>query len=115
MMDANKRGNKIKRISVRLDNEMNNYLEKCCKQSGIKNKSVIIRNIIIAAMKGNTVNIRSHEDYKLTKELISEINKIGVNINQIVKDVNQHYYSDYEKSKLFALLQKIIDIVLHIK
>lgn len=43
----------------------------------------------------------------LLKELINEVNHIGVNINQIVKNYNSGFYSDTEKNSLFAYMQKL--------
>ena len=44
---------------------------------------------------------------ELLKELINEVNHIGVNINQIVKDYNSNIFTESEKSRLFAYLQKL--------
>lgn len=43
------------------------------------------------------------------KDMTNEINKIGVNINQIVHNLNMGKYTDYEKTKLFAYMQEIYD------
>lgn len=73
----------------------------------------------IDSYKGNKVEtIYTQQDYLMMKEYISatskmenEIHAIGVNINQIVKNHNAHFYLDYEKKKLFALLQELINLV----
>ena len=44
---------------------------------------------------------------ELLKNLINEVNHIGVNINQIVKDYNSNIFTDSEKSRLFAYMQKL--------
>lgn len=44
---------------------------------------------------------------QLIKELINEVNHIGVNINQIVKDYNSNIFIDSEKNRLFAYMQKL--------
>ena len=41
------------------------------------------------------------------KELINEVNHIGVNINQIAKSNNAGFYTDTEKRQLFAYMQKV--------
>ena len=41
------------------------------------------------------------------KELINEVNHIGVNINQIAKSNNAGFYTDTEKRLLFAYMQKV--------
>lgn len=40
-------------------------------------------------------------------ELINEINHIGVNINQIVKNANSGFYRATDKEKLMAYMKKI--------
>ena len=47
------------------------------------------------------------------KQLINEINAIGRNINQIVKNNNSSLYSTYDKNQLFALMNKILEIVIN--
>lgn len=44
---------------------------------------------------------------KLLKELINEINHIGININQIVKNHNSELYSEEDKTRLFAYMRKL--------
>lgn len=44
----------------------------------------------------------------LLKDLINEVNHIGVNINQIVKNHNSGFYNDTEKQRLVAYLRKLI-------
>lgn len=44
---------------------------------------------------------------QLLRELINEVNRIGVNINQIVKNNNAEFYKPEEKERLFAYLKKL--------
>ena len=44
---------------------------------------------------------------QLLKELINEINHIGVNINQIVKSYNEGFYSQDDKTRLYAYMKKL--------
>jgi len=48
---------------------------------------------------------------RLLKELIDEINHIGVNINQIAKNNNMHFYSKEDKESLLAYQQKLNKIL----
>lgn len=84
------------------------YMESQCKTYGI-NSSEYIRRLIDKDM-GNSVPNRSKEAFLIHKQMVYEINRIGNNINQIVKNVNMHYYTEYEKKKLFALMNKIIEL-----
>ncbi len=51
----------------------------------------------------------------LIKNLINEVNHIGVNINQIVKNNNAEFYIPSEKNELFAymnlLLRKMQEVI----
>ena len=44
---------------------------------------------------------------KLLKELINEINRIGININQIVFNSNAQLYSRKDKEQLVAYMKKL--------
>jgi len=44
---------------------------------------------------------------KLLKTLINEINRIGININQIVFNYNLGLYSEDDKSRLVAYMRKL--------
>lgn len=43
----------------------------------------------------------------LMKELINEINHIGVNINQVVRNNNSGIYSENDKQHLLAYMKKL--------
>lgn len=44
---------------------------------------------------------------ELIKQLINEVNHIGVNINQIVKNYNSSFYSVEDKNRLYAYMRKL--------
>ena len=44
---------------------------------------------------------------KMTKELINEVNRIGININQIVFNNNSGLYSKDDKTQLIAYMRKL--------
>lgn len=44
---------------------------------------------------------------KLIKELINEVNRVGVNINQITFNHNAELYSKEDKEKLVAYMRKL--------
>ena len=54
------------------------------KKAGISNKSAYIRKMILDGMIINT-------DLTILKNLSYEINKVGVNVNQIAKLLNEMY------------------------
>ena len=59
---------------------------------------------------GYVINLKSADDKDL-KHLMSEVSRIGNNINQIVKNNNAKFYSEAEKKRLFELMQKIYKLL----
>jgi hypothetical protein len=43
--------------------------------------------------------------------LINEVNRIGVNINEIVHNNNSFLYSEADKTRLMAYMQKLNEVV----
>lgn len=85
---------------VRLSYEENKLLIEKAKAAGMSESSYI-RHMIAEKPKSYP------EIRELLKELINEVNHIGVNINQIVKDYNSNMFTESEKSRLFAYMQKL--------
>ena len=52
-------------------------------------------------------NVTKDEFEDSVTRVIYEINKIGVNINQIVKNNNSHIYSEDDKIKILQLMNEI--------
>lgn len=78
---------------------------------------------IVLAEKAKTANMNEAEylrllirqkpnDYPeirvLLKELINEVNRIGINVNQIVYHYNIDMYSNADKEQLIAYMRKLI-------
>lgn len=93
------------RKNVRVTREQSLHIDRQCKLYGI-NTSRYIRRLIDKDM-GKSIPVQTQEEFLAKKQMVYEINRIGNNINQIVKNVNMHYYTDHEKKKLFAMMQKI--------
>jgi phosphate uptake regulator len=71
------------------------------EQIGTNNKSAYVRKMILDGMIIKT-------DFKVLKELSYEINKIGVNINQITKQVNEmQNISNEDIENIKSMLQSI--------
>ena len=92
--------------NVRITEEQAQHLEKVCGIYGI-NLSEYVRRLIDADI-GKEISTQTQQEYLVKKEMIYEINRIGNNINQIVKNINMHYYTEHEKKKLFAMMQRIM-------
>ena len=94
--------------NVRITKEQGAQLEKKCSSYGINTSECIRR--LIDDDRGKKVLVQTQEDYLQKKQMIYELKRIGNNINQIVKNVNMQHYTDYEKKKLFAMMQKILEL-----
>mgnify|MGYP002711622132 CR=1 FL=1 len=62
---------------------------------------------IIMNHKYRFIGITKIFRYKLLKELINEVNRIGININQIVFNSNAQLYSKKDKEQLVAYMKKL--------
>ena len=71
------------------------------------NESEYIRYLIL----NQSEHPRSRELEVEIMRLRNEINKIGVNINQIVKNNNSHMYRDSDKIELQMQMDKIKDLL----
>lgn len=95
--------------NFRITKKQDIYLQESSVRYGI-GESEFLRRLLEADM-GNASQMQTQEEFLARKRLVYEINRIGNNINQIVKNVNSHYYSDYEKKKLFAMMKKVEELL----
>lgn len=72
------------------------------------NESEYIRYLLL----NQSEHPRSRELEVEIMRLRNEINKIGVNINQIVKKSNSHMYRESDKIELNLLMEKIRDLLI---
>lgn len=93
------------KLSFRVDDKTYRFIKKQIKIYGIS-ESTYIRKIL-EQQQGADIHLESKEAFLAKKDLTRELNRIGTNINQIVRNVNANYYIDYEKKKLFALMNEI--------
>ena len=95
------------KLRVRVRPDQRQHMEKQCEQYGI-NCSEYFRRLVEQDMgRVNMNQMKTREEFLQEKALIYEINRIGNNINQIVKNVNSKFYTDYEKKKLFAMMETV--------
>lgn len=104
-------GKKSVKISIRLEQELVERLIDASKNDDKINISKAARNAMEKGMRLNEKKERRMELQRLT----FEINKIGVNINQIVKNNNSKFYSEGDKEKLGFLLYEIFEKLDNIK
>lgn len=91
-------------LKVFLSEEENELLLIKMKQAGTNNKSAYVRKMILDGMIVKT-------DFRILKDLSNQINKIGVNINQITRQLNEMQNISIEdieniKSMLKSINQK---------
>ena len=82
---------KNKVVHIRLDEKTYNIVVADSKRTD-KNISAYIRGLILSTTVGTDPEIK-----RAMNDLRREINKIGVNINQIAKNTNAGSYSDTER------------------
>lgn len=88
-------------LKVFLSEEENELLLKKMNQAGTNNKSAYVRKMILDGMIINT-------DFKILKELSKEINRIGVNVNHITRQLNEmKNISNEDIINIKTLLQSI--------
>lgn len=92
---------KIRRFELRLTEKDIKKLKEYAEDAGMS-KSTYLRTLL------NNKQPKSREDYLLIRQLVTEVNKIGVNINQIVMHANSEFYNEHEKRKLIALMNTLI-------
>lgn len=97
---------KTVRKSFRITEEEEALFRKQCERYGMTD-SAYFRHLLAGICGVEGKEIRTKEEYLAIKELVNEINRIGTNINQIVKNANMHFYSESEKRKLFAMMETI--------
>lgn len=90
------------RKHFKLTEETAKILEEQSKAEGM-NESEYIRYLLLSQSE----HPRSKELELEVMRLRNEINKIGVNVNQIVKNSNSYMYSEGDKIELIFELQNI--------
>ena len=97
---------KKKTLCCRVTEKQYSNLTKLAEKTG-NTSSECIRKILDAYFKKSIPALENREDYIQRKELRNEINRIGTNINQIAHNTNMGIYTEFEKRKLFALMNQI--------
>ena len=103
---ARPKGENVIRKHFKLTEETAKLLAERSKAENM-NESEYIRYLLL----NQSENPRSRELEVEVMRLRNEINKIGGNINQIVKNNNSHIYSESDKMKLNDYLKEITEIM----
>ena len=103
---ARPKGENVIRKHFKLTEETAKLLAERSKAENM-NESEYIRSLLLNQLE----HPRSRKLELEIMRLRNEINKIGVNINQIVKNCNSHIYSDDDKMNLIRQLDIIRDLL----
>lgn len=101
---ARPKGENVIRKHFKLTEETARVLEERSKAENM-NESEYIRYLLL----NQSEHPRSRELELEIMRLRNEINKIGVNVNQIVKNSNSHIYSEHDKIELKLQMEAIKD------
>lgn len=91
----------------RLREEERVHIDKMAAECGVT-PSEYVRKLIARDM-GQKPIFQSLGDRRLRSQCISQISRIGNNINQIVRDYHNNFYSLEQKEDLKRLMEEIID------
>ena len=92
------------RKAYRLTGEQNAELQEKVAELGMTESEFI--RLLITQRPKDYPEIRA-----MLNSLINEVNRIGVNINEIVHNNNSILYSDTDKSRLMAYMQRLNEMV----
>ena len=92
------------RKAYRLTEEQNAELQEKVGELGMTESEFI--RLLITQRPKDYPEIR-----QILNGLINEVNRIGVNINEIVHNNNSVLYSDSDKTRLMAYMQKLNEMV----
>ena len=92
------------RKAYRLSEEQDAELKKKVAELGMSESEFI--RLLITQKPKDYADIR-----QLLKNLVSEVNRIGVNINEITHNNNSNFYIDEDKTRLFAYMEKLNTLV----
>lgn len=92
------------RKAYRLTEEQNAELQEKVGELGMTESEFI--RLLITQRPKDYPEIR-----QMLNGLINEVNRIGVNINEIVHNNNSVLYSDSDKTRLMAYMQKLNETV----
>ena len=105
---ARPKGENVIRKHFKLTEETAKLLAEHSKAENM-NESEYIRYLLL----NQSENPRSRELELETMRLRNEINKIGGNINQIVKNNKSHIYSEHDKMELKSQVKRAADLMEH--
>lgn len=91
----------------RLRERERKHIDQRAQACGIKPSEYVRR--LIARDMGQAPPFQSLEERQLRNRCIHEISKIGNNINQIVRDYHNNFYSPEQKEDLRRLMEEIIE------
>lgn len=92
------------RITFRVTKEERKKLQEMAKESNVSESEFMRRQIRQRPSDYPEIKI-------LMGHLINEVNRVGVNINQIVKRNHAGFYDEMDKVRLEAYMRKLCDVL----
>ena len=92
------------RKAYRLTEDQNDELQAKVSELGMTESEFI--RLLITQRPKDYPEIR-----QMLNSLINEVNRIGVNINEIVHNNNSMLYSDSDKTRLIAYMQRLNEVL----
>jgi hypothetical protein len=109
-MEKEKRTENIK---VRLTPSEKEKIDELIKKYNVKNLSEFIREVILTKKyKVKNCNCKCKKEYK---ELLYQVSKIGVNLNQIARLCNTRGSVDAKILQVLAKMEEKLDLLLEIE
>lgn len=94
---------KTKLLQVRLSDQEDEFIGLKMKEHGYKNKSEYILNSVISPI--------SH-DKRRQEKMLYEVNKIGVNLNQVVRKMHAtNFHSSNIEAEIAAVFDQLSDVL----
>ncbi len=94
----------------RLTRQEERNIEKRCRLQEISFSEYM--RLLIKKDTGKIIVRKTKSAYQQDKQLIEEIRRIGVNINQIARSLNEGYrYSAEDKARLFCFMEDIKELL----
>lgn len=93
------------RLNVRISDKEFSALDRAASEKKLS-RSEYVREVL-----DDSFRFKSREKYALDKQLISEVNHIGININQIAKNNNSKLYFESDKKKLLMMMNELLELL----
>ena len=99
-----------KRFALRLTSKQRNQIKKLQKSWGLATESAVIKKLIENSKEENNTNELTLQIKELT-EIKAELNRIGININQIAKKANTLGMTIDDLNAVMRYMNDVCDVI----